>query len=235
MHYSEKNMKVLSTPLLLHKGNKTCKGPNHKILVVLTWTYQCKIFFCLLLILQQNIVNKSCREYLLRHLVVMQFFLQAQGEKSVFRPFTKAYTSYNIHVGGVRYRCTYRCKIFFGLLLILQQNILNKSCREYFLRHLIIMWFFLQAYKFQAQREKPVFRPFAKAYTSYNIHVRHFAFWQCIVYAVIYERTECFLKKLFLKFYIIKKKIFAEKSKNPFVLLQRHYFLTECNLFHHSM
>ena len=77
-------------------------------------------------------------------------------------------------------------RIFFCLLLISQQNVLNKSYRECFFRHSFFVSFFVDLYIFGLEGKTIFLGLFAKAYSSHNIHVRHFAFGQCIVYMVSY-------------------------------------------------
>ena len=100
-------------------------------------------------------------------------------------------------------------EILFCLLLISQQNILNKSCKEYFYACLLFLYFFVGLKLLGLWGKNLFFGVFAKAY-FYSIHVRHFAYGQCIVYIVSNKRTRAFFKFLFLSFYIF---VFKYKKK----------------------
>ena len=77
----------------------------------------------------------------------------------------------------------------FLLLLISQQNMLNKICSECVF-YAFVNLVFCKPKIFRPIREKTVFVIlFAKAYSSYNMHVRHFAFGQCNAYIISYYRS----------------------------------------------
>ena len=76
-----------------------------------------------------------------------------------------------------------------------------------FFRHLVFMYFFCRP-----KGEKTYFRPICQSLlSSYNIHVRHFAFVQYIVYIVSYKRTDHFKRKLFYISFLKKNILFVKK------------------------
>ena len=88
-----------------------------------------------------------------------------------------------------------------------------------FLEAFVILMFFFVSLKFLGLwEEKPYFfEIFAKAYSTYNIYVRHFAFGQCRVYIVSNKRAKYFF--IFSFFYnFISKNIFFVNLINPFFL-----------------
>ena len=89
------------------------------------------------------------------------------------------------------------------LLLISQQDVLNKSCKECFCKYLLFLWFFVGLKCLRLWGKNLFLGLYAKANFSYNIHVRNFTLGQCIVYIVSNKSTERFFKFLLFNFYII--------------------------------
>ena len=74
-------------------------------------------------------------------------------------------------------------------------------------------WFFCSPKFFRPIGEKLFLGLFDKAYFSYNIHVRHFAFGQCIVYIVSNKTSFHFFIFLFIYFCILKKRVFVKNIR----------------------
>ena len=99
------------------------------------------------------------------------------------------------------------------LLLIMQQNLLNKSCRNAFLSICNSCDSFVGLKLLGLWRETPVFWPICLSllllqYTCY----RHFALGECIVYIVSNKRTERFF--IFVIFYLY---VIFDKKTNFFI------------------
>ena len=77
--------------------------------------------------------------------------------------------------------------------------------------HLLFLWVFSRPKIVRPMEGNSCFLGLiAKVNSSYNIHVRHFTFGQCIVYTVSNKKS--LFKKFILLFINIKKKVFLLKN-----------------------